>query len=103
MPVCSPSPTRLGSYSPIDVGDGSGMNLLDIRTKQWWGPALAAVAGAPTNSDGVPGLLSRLGPRCAESFAVVGPVSKCDAPPPHTLMPCPCTHANVHSDTHPHL
>lgn len=25
----------IASYASIDVGDGSGMNLLDIRTKTW--------------------------------------------------------------------
>jgi xylulokinase len=34
----------LGKSSPIDHGDGAGMNLMDIRTKQWDDKALNATA-----------------------------------------------------------
>jgi xylulokinase len=33
-----------GEDSPIDVGDGSGMNLMDLDTRSWWPPALDATA-----------------------------------------------------------
>lgn len=56
-----------GGYAPIDVSDGSGMNLLDIRSKTWAPAALAATA---------PGLEARLG-RPAASHTVVGSISPC--------------------------
>lgn len=42
----------LGAYAPIDWSDGSGMNLLNIKTKEWSVDCLEACA---------PGLDSRLG------------------------------------------
>lgn len=30
----------IGAYAAIDHSDGSGMNLMDIRKKEWWKPAL---------------------------------------------------------------
>jgi xylulokinase len=34
----------VGSHAPIDPGDGSGMNLMDLSTAEWWPPALEATA-----------------------------------------------------------
>jgi xylulokinase len=54
----------IGDYSPIDASDGSGMNLMDLRRKDWAPDALAATA---------PGLAALLGPVVA-SHETVGTI-----------------------------
>jgi xylulokinase len=51
-----------GRQAPLDPGDASGMNLMDLATRQWWPEALAATA---------PGLLSKL-PPIVESSTTIG-------------------------------
>jgi len=54
-----------GKIAPIDFGDGAGMNLMDIRKKNWNHDALKATA---------PGLVKKL-PPLADSGHVIGKVS----------------------------
>jgi len=51
-----------GHHAPIDPGDGSGMNLMDLRARRWWPVALAATA---------PELDAKL-PPVAESWTSIG-------------------------------
>jgi len=51
-----------GTDAPIDHGDGSGMNLMELSTRSWWPKALAATA---------PDLSPKL-PRLAPSWTVAG-------------------------------
>jgi len=51
-----------GRHAPIDPGDASGMNLMELKTSEWWPSALEATA---------PDLLSRL-PSIAPSSTVIG-------------------------------
>jgi len=55
----------LGKSSPIDHGDGAGMNLMNIRTKQWDDKALDATA---------PNLRQKL-PALTNSYDVIGKIS----------------------------
>lgn len=54
-----------GVDAPIDPGDGAGMNLMDIHSREWSQPALDATA---------PALASKL-PALRPSWSVVGPLS----------------------------
>jgi xylulokinase len=51
-----------GQHAPIDTGDGSGMNLMELTTSTWWQDAVSATA---------PGLESKL-PALAAPWMVVG-------------------------------
>ncbi|HET9834441.1 MAG TPA: FGGY-family carbohydrate kinase [Vicinamibacterales bacterium] len=55
----------IGDHAPVDPGDGSGMNLMDLATTQWWPEALAATA---------PDLADKL-PDIVPSSTVVGALS----------------------------
>jgi xylulokinase len=55
----------IGQHAPIDPGDGSGMNLMDLATATWWPEALDATA---------PALDTRL-PPIRPSSSIVGSVS----------------------------
>ena len=54
-----------GRHAPIDPGDGSGMNLMELATKAWWPPAVDATA---------PGLAAKL-PDLAPSWTIAGTLS----------------------------
>lgn len=56
----------IGTYAPIEPGDGAGMNLMNIRTRRWAPAALRCTA---------PGLAKKLGP-IAPSHKVIGRMSR---------------------------
>ncbi|HTM27081.1 MAG TPA: FGGY-family carbohydrate kinase, partial [Vicinamibacterales bacterium] len=55
----------VGRHAPIDPGDGAGMNLMDLASRQWWPPAVDATA---------PNLREKL-PSIAPSSAIAGRLS----------------------------
>jgi xylulokinase len=55
----------LGKQSPIDHGDGAGMNLMNIVTKQWDNEALIATA---------PNLEQKL-PSLVDSYSIIGNIA----------------------------
>jgi xylulokinase len=54
-----------GQHAPVDPGDASGMNLMDLAESRWWPAAVDATA---------PGLMAKL-PAIAPSWTVAGTVS----------------------------
>jgi xylulokinase len=52
----------VGAHAPVDPGDGSGMNLMDLAARDWWPPAVEATA---------PDLRAKL-PAIAPSSAIAG-------------------------------
>jgi xylulokinase len=54
-----------GCDAPVDPGDGSGANLMDLEAGRWWPVAVEATA---------PGLAAKL-PAIAPSTTIVGPLS----------------------------
>jgi xylulokinase len=54
-----------GAHAPLDPGDASGMNLMDLASQEWWPPAVVATA---------PDLASKL-PAIVPSAAVIGTLS----------------------------
>jgi xylulokinase len=56
----------VGQHAPLDTGDGSGMNLMDLATGEWWQPALDATA---------PGLKAKL-PSVSAPWTSAGRLSR---------------------------
>jgi len=51
----------IGRHAPLDPGDGSGMNLMDLASCQWWQPAVDSTA---------PNLASKLPPIARASTSI---------------------------------
>ena len=67
----------VGRHAPMDPGDGSGTNLMDLASCEWWQPAVGPTA---------PGLSAKL-PPIARASTVVGTLpstgsADLDCPPP---------------------
>jgi xylulokinase len=54
-----------GGHAPLDPGDGSGMNLMDLASSDWWAPAVTATA---------PDLAAKL-PPIRPAYSVAGTLS----------------------------
>jgi xylulokinase len=54
-----------GEHAPLDPGDGSGMNLMDLSSGDWWAPAVSATA---------PGLDAKL-PPVRPAWTIAGTLS----------------------------
>lgn len=62
-----------GEYTPIDESDGSGMNLLDVRSRQWSPELIKATTKHNTTAVNAPKLLeAALGSEIAKSYHTVG-------------------------------
>ena len=68
----------LGQYARIDVSDGSGMNLLNIKSKEWYAVSLLLRSSTPRCSQCLdlcaPGLKEKL-EEPVNSWEVLGPIS----------------------------
>ena len=56
-----------GTHAPLDPGDASGTNLMDLARRDWWTPAVEATA---------PGLLVKL-PSIVATSTVIGTLAPC--------------------------
>jgi xylulokinase len=56
----------VGGHAPLDPGDGSGMNLMDLASSDWWPPAVAGTA---------PDLAAKL-PQIRPACSIAGTLSR---------------------------